>query len=264
MSSTINFTNSFYSDREISSSNLSPGINPRIENEIEALQSIYLDNVERVTSKYEGHYEIKIKLIPEMFSKNNSKDKEPICWLEIHVKYHKNYPAVVPDFEISNKYNLNEGELNQIMEGIDDIAFDLSDNNMEMMLEICQFIQKFLDEKNRAYNPNTLKFNESELKQELRRKSDSEEIFKIKENYNDIKKFLKEDDNITYNTNSLNINFEDSDVVGINRIENIKNSISRFSNDFEMIEKIGQGGGGSVYKVKNKFDGMLYAIKRVI
>ena len=38
---------------------------------------------------------------------------------------------------------------------------------------------------------------------------------------------------------------------------------SRFHNDFEFKEVLGQGGGGVVFLVKNKFDENLYAIKRI-
>ena len=31
--------------------------------------------------------------------------------------------------------------------------------------------------------------------------------------------------------------------------------------DFEIKQKLGEGGGGSVYKVRNKWDGNIYAIK---
>lgn len=40
-----------------------------------------------------------------------------------------------------------------------------------------------------------------------------------------------------------------------------KTSFSRYKNDFENPEKLGKGGFGSVYKVKNRLDGNLYAVK---
>ena len=36
---------------------------------------------------------------------------------------------------------------------------------------------------------------------------------------------------------------------------------SRYRNDFEEIQKIGRGGGGHVYQVRNKIDNMIYAVK---
>jgi serine/threonine protein kinase len=34
--------------------------------------------------------------------------------------------------------------------------------------------------------------------------------------------------------------------------------------DFEQLERLGQGGFGTVYKVRNKLDGRIYAVKRVL
>uniref|UniRef100_A0A673FNX6 Eukaryotic translation initiation factor 2-alpha kinase-like n=1 Tax=Sinocyclocheilus rhinocerous TaxID=307959 RepID=A0A673FNX6_9TELE len=41
-------------------------------------------------------------------------------------------------------------------------------------------------------------------------------------------------------------------------------SISGLSHSFDVIAKLGQGGFGCVYKVKHKYDGKIYAVKRVI
>ena len=57
---------------------------------------------------------------------------------------------------------------------------------------------------------------------------------------------------------------------GKERISNISNQIntsyyhSRFHSEFTQIEKLGQGGGGSVFKVRNNVDKMIYAIKRIL
>ena len=69
----------------------------------------------------------------------------------------------------------------------------------------------------------------------------------------------------------LNKNIDESE--GIQQIE-FKSSIpdinynfqsklkhSRYHNDFEEIQKIGRGGGGHVYQVRNKIDNMIYAVK---
>ena len=46
--------------------------------------------------------------------------------------------------------------------------------------------------------------------------------------------------------------------------EHKKNSNSRFFNDFTIIKKLGKGGQGTVFEVKNNFDMQHYAIKRII
>ena len=49
-----------------------------------------------------------------------------------------------------------------------------------------------------------------------------------------------------------------------NQIIPKRNSNSRFFNDFTVIKKLGKGGEGSVFEVKNNFDMQHYAIKRII
>jgi serine/threonine protein kinase len=39
---------------------------------------------------------------------------------------------------------------------------------------------------------------------------------------------------------------------------------SRYESDFDEIQKLGKGGFGQVYKVRNKLDGNFYAIKKII
>ncbi len=39
---------------------------------------------------------------------------------------------------------------------------------------------------------------------------------------------------------------------------------SRYTADFEQLERLGQGGFGTVFKVRNKLDGRVYAVKRVL
>jgi translation initiation factor 2-alpha kinase 4 len=39
--------------------------------------------------------------------------------------------------------------------------------------------------------------------------------------------------------------------------------MSRFKEDFIIEDTIGKGGGGVVFKVKNKYNGMLNAVKKV-
>jgi serine/threonine protein kinase len=43
--------------------------------------------------------------------------------------------------------------------------------------------------------------------------------------------------------------------------KNITHANSRYKNDFEELEKIGEGGFGRVYRARHKLDGRVYAIK---
>jgi len=63
-----------------------------------------------------------------------------------------------------------------------------------------------------------------------------------------------------------NFSFYTSPLKQIQSIENNKISrmtYSRYQNEFEEISQLGKGGFGSVYQVRNKLDGQLYAIKKI-
>ena len=46
-------------------------------------------------------------------------------------------------------------------------------------------------------------------------------------------------------------------------LANVQPNSSRYLKEFDVIKKLGQGGFGAVYKVKNKLDNVFYAIKRM-
>jgi serine/threonine protein kinase len=46
-------------------------------------------------------------------------------------------------------------------------------------------------------------------------------------------------------------------------LELVAEATSRYENDFEEIQCIGQGGFGSVFKARHKVDGNIYAIKKI-
>lgn len=229
----------------------------RIENEIEAMFSIYLNQIEKYV--FEDKNCLKIKL-------NENINKVPICHIELLVKYNKGYPRVVPELEIINRHNITTEELDALNEGIDDIAFSKSDENIEMIHDICQFIQLSLNDKAKKFpnNSERKKSKEEELLNEekrIRKRSSAQELQKYKENFNDLKKFLNDDIYCnSHLTKAISFNFDNTN---INLQNETSGAASRFISDFNIIEKIGEGGGGSVYKVKNKFDEMFYAIKRV-
>lgn len=79
----------------------------------------------------------------------------------------------------------------------------------------------------------------------------SEDIFTTLER----KKFIK----------SKNISQEKLDYIKTNLLKNIPSQKflikSRFLSEFSIIDKVGQGGFGCVFKVKNKLDNKIYAIK---
>jgi len=158
-------------------------------------------------------------------------------------------------------YNLSNLDKDYLNEQIDEIAINMSNNNCEMIHDICQFIQKFLDEKNKLYNPiyNMELKSSNNNKMLCLKKSQKKHMISSKDQEQN-QVYL--DNLITkeWSKGVINIDFKND---ALNEMETGA-SISRFKNDFIIIEKVGSGGGGVVYKVKNKYDGMFYAIKKVI
>ena len=46
-------------------------------------------------------------------------------------------------------------------------------------------------------------------------------------------------------------------------LEKMGEATSRYENDFEELDKIGEGGFGEVFKARHRIDGNIYAIKKI-
>jgi serine/threonine protein kinase len=57
------------------------------------------------------------------------------------------------------------------------------------------------------------------------------------------------------------LNEEES--IRLNKNQAFINPVSRYKQDFEEFEKIGEGGAGRVFRVQHKFDKNIYAVKKV-
>ncbi|NXR97499.1 E2AK1 kinase, partial [Oxylabes madagascariensis] len=66
------------------------------------------------------------------------------------------------------------------------------------------------------------------------------------------------------NQQILNGELEDGDSLAIGEKEVLfESQTSRYLNEFEEVARLGRGGYGQVYKVRNKLDGQFYAIKKI-
>ncbi len=251
-----NRTNSFLTDQQ------------RINNEIEALSCIYIDAIEKIKYESNGEHELIVNLKPNHY---NSTFFDPICWIKLKIKYNKGYPVIGPGIDIIEKYNISDKEREIINNGIDKIADMRSDQNCEMMNDIIDYVKKILDEKSKSYSPFKIKENHIEefsnlkscrkLSSDKYEKQESQRKNRKKLNYNkgnDLMGF-----NYTYNSSKIDYENVDSNFNMLDKKNIVFNGKSRMLTDFQIIDKIGEGGGGSVYKVKNNFDGMFYAIKKV-
>lgn len=242
----------------------------RIDNEIEALSCIYIDTIDKIKYDPNGLHEMIIYIKPNQF---NSTFFDPICWIKLKIKYNRGYPSIPPGIDICEKYNLSPNELKEINQNIDNIANIRSDQNCEMLNDIIEYVKKFLDDKSKAYSPfkrkeNEIHNNENAIFLRTRKLSTdkSEEKNSIRKNMKKLNYFMKDNDllghNYTYNSSKIDYENVDSNF-NMNSKIMTSNGKSRMLTDFQIIKKIGEGGGGSVYKVRNNFDGMYYAIKKV-
>lgn len=277
-----------------------------IEYEVEALSSIYNDQIEKIYHK--GFPELKIFLKPNPLIHG----KEPICWVKLLIKYNEGYPKIPPEIEIFEKYNITKQELELINKGIDELSLEKSEENSEMIYDICRFIEKILDNKSRTYDPNNLKSptgrfsnfikfspqqerptkyladdkifqklnprklsldNSSKKSSEINSESRKDNVKYIRKFINDEGSYAEMDSDIKKMHSSIVGNktseFQNSQVYKNERSNSnelkfaINGGISRLHTDFQIIEKIGQGGGGSVYKVRHNIDKQFYAIKKI-
>eukprot|EP00340_Litonotus_pictus_P010316 CAMPEP_0170518272 /NCGR_PEP_ID=MMETSP0209-20121228/3994_1 /TAXON_ID=665100 ORGANISM="Litonotus pictus, Strain P1" /NCGR_SAMPLE_ID=MMETSP0209 /ASSEMBLY_ACC=CAM_ASM_000301 /LENGTH=993 /DNA_ID=CAMNT_0010803759 /DNA_START=613 /DNA_END=3591 /DNA_ORIENTATION=+ len=83
-------------------------------------------------------------------------------------------------------------------------------------------------------------------------------------NYDQMKKFTGNnvDFTKTFSKDIIDVN-ENVPILDKIRHLSLSKEYSRFKDDFNIEEIVGRGGGGVVYKVKNKYDGMFYAIKKI-
>lgn len=240
----------------------------RINNEIEALSCIYIDAIEKIRYESNGEHELIVNLKPNHF---NSTFFDPICWIKLKIKYNRGYPVIPPGVDIIEKYNISESEKDSINTGIDNIANVRSDQNCEMINDILDFVKKFLDEKSKSYSPFKRKENPIEEISGFKssRKLSSDKYDEQKSLRKNIKRlnYNKGNDllghNYTYNSSKIDYENVDENFEGLDEKNFVSQGKSRMLSDFQIIDKIGEGGGGSVYKVKNNFDGMFYAIKKV-
>ncbi len=163
----------------------------------------------------------------------------------------------MPEIDIIDTYNLSSEDKNIFKGLIEEKAISFSNQNKEMIFEICCVVQEFLNAKDKLYqednSKNTTNSKFSDLYKIMNKKKTSSGEEELNQGYLDnlVSK------NLDY---SKQINLE-SEMMNEN---NIITSVSRFKNDFTINEEVGKGGGGVVYKVKNKYDGMFYAVKKVI
>ena len=261
----------------------------RVSNEIEALSEIYFDAINII---------IPNKIIQLQFNSELEHIHIPII-INIQIEYNDGYPSTLPDIHIIKYEGFTTKEKECLYNKLLTIMKECSEDNVEMVHEICIHIQHEIEMKETTYSPvvkkknditndkssgetieiknNKGKLNAFENPRDAMLEDDIRDNDKISENYkhnnnNNILCESSSSGSLELNISDKNMNSEhdnessidDSDSVNNKDNKNNYNKVySRFKSDFTIISKLGQGGGGSVFKVKNRWDQMYYAIKRI-
>ena len=159
--------------------------------------------------------------------------------------------------KISN-HNINEEDENENEEEDEDdqsdLELDINENPDDIIFEDTLKIEKTKKKKKFKKDENVDDDDDKEKMDIIYSSSENEIEKKYYQKNKANKKKLKNKENKS-NKKNRNINN--------NNNNKIKKSIppSRFKTDFTIIEKLGQGGEGAVFKVRNNWDKVLYAIK---
>ena len=128
-----------------------------------------------------------------------------------------------------------------------------------MIFEILSQIQNIINEKNKDYFAKATIYQDKDLN--INTSYYDKKMEKI--NQGDKNNYMKLlNDNKKPDFNNSNIINIDNQKIDLNFIDEHK-AKSRFKSDFEVLAKLGIGGGGVVYKVKNNYDTFEYAIKKI-
>ena len=263
----------------------------RVSNEIEALSEIYFDAINII---------IPNKIIQLQFNSELENIHIPII-INIQIEYNDGYPSTLPDIHIIKYEGFTTKEKECLYNKLLTIMKECSEDNVEMVHEICIHIQHEIEMKETTYSPvvkkknditndkssgetieiknNKGKLNAFENPRDAMLEDDIRDNDKISENYkhnnnnnNNILCESSSSGSLELNISDKNMNSEHDNESSIDDSDSVNNkdnknnynkAYSRFKSDFTIISKLGQGGGGSVFKVKNRWDQMYYAIKRI-
>jgi serine/threonine protein kinase len=265
------FSNSALSNKDALEENL--------KMEIELLREIYTENVSIISVKdinetainIEGSeiilhkdtiYIAKIKLVPQSVPTK--------CYLVLVIEYNKEYPYKRPIVHVAKKYDINYLDL--FLQEVNNILDEKEKEYCESVLDVCSLAQEKVNNTNNIllehYN-NKLGLDNKLEKEAIKlnvldfhkNNSDNSAFSDSLVYYNEIKKFTGNNINFSKKVSSINM---DETVPILEKINfSLNKDLSRFKEDFTEIESIGVGGGGQVYKAKNKYDGNFYAVKKI-
>ena len=222
--------------------------------------------------------------------------------LHLQLQLGKKYPYVVPKIEIQNVVSLSPTEQQELRRELHERAVGLAKSGNFMMIELVQVAEDFLLAHNRAPNMSAWeqmqerekkqKRYENEAKEALAKLMDKEASVTFDETSgrrsteNDVmsKDFEREllrareaievAEKLRGSTGDGLLRRSSSGTVDVSPSEDdfeidldynpAAVSASRYETDFVEMGTLGRGGGGEVVKARNRLDGRIYAVKKIL
>lgn len=219
---------------------------------IEVLMDIYQDDLTITSTPKDKHLKFKVFLYPNII------ESQINCSVFLSVVLPQKYPQVNPIFELVDPVGLNAITFGLMKERLLLKIEEFRSKSKLLVFETCSWVREVLIELNPTPLPSPILSNMNSRTEESLDDSANQLDNQIQEEY-------------------MNRNRRPDELIMLNSVNNIKTiakelqdvpykvpaNIRRFDykHYFEELEIIGKGGGGTVYKVVNKIDECLYAVK---
>lgn len=226
-----------------------------VSEDLEVLQEIYQDDLIFLSKTADTKF--KIFLYPTV------QISDVRCSLFLYVTLPKRYPQVPPIFDIQDSVGIPNNILASLKEELGIRLQILSKVQKPIIFEIASWVKEYLIKLNPTPPPSP-NITLQEKPEDTIEDSGTDIDQKIQEEFSIRNKFDE-----SLQMNSLSIKVPEKDLLEVpekNLLENSKKEAQRiikfnYKSYFEENEQIGKGGGGIVFKVTNKLDECVYAVK---
>lgn len=217
------------------------------EEELQNLEAIFMDDLKVLrypSQEATGHFQLFLKPFPDL-------DSTVLCTVYLEVEYTPGYPSQAPIITLKNAVNLTKDQVSEIEKTAISRAEYKAKYDFPVIFEICQMIQEALTGLNQPQAILDVSAQKTE-EAKIRKWSQGDQSTIIHET----SQIATLNDNI--DMKRITEQLDDYDQNFARCI-----SVSKFKDEYEEVERIGKGAGGSVYKARHKLDGVIYAIKKV-